>query len=344
MGTLRITGKVSVAQFWPSGTSDADTIQLEIEVEKNPFAYAMDDKKFTVTKVFDNAYVLGRGGRKEIIKTGKNKVSKITIRLQGIDAPELHYTAPPLKASDKITPAIRKKYNEWNEEFCQAYAEFAAHGLGSYLQKRAGKGKTHITASFYSRNIEEPADVLDTNGRFVGTVMIGKTDLNLWLARQGVVVPTFYNSMLPDEISTITKACHNGKAKKTVWNKQVTNRCTFFQKKRLYRRPPRTYVPGSDKGKVLVPKLFRRVVNFKVEKASGVFKNNWLAYVLEKGKADTFYDLSDYLDQGVHSATVHRISDFVVKNTFTKDISQIVFTEGPSTLKRKSNDQKIKSF
>ncbi|MFD1000359.1 thermonuclease family protein [Ohtaekwangia kribbensis] len=344
MGVLRIEGRVKIAQFWPHGSADADTTQIEVDVTKDSFSFAADDKTFRKTKVYHDSYVIGRGGRKDVIKYSKRQdVHKISVRLQGVDAPELHYKAPPLPREESISDKERERYNGINDDFCQAFAENAAFALGTFLQRKTNGSKDEIKVIFYSKNIERPSDALDTYGRFVGNIMVGKVDINLWLAKEGWVVPTFYTSMTEEEINDVKAATVKGKSKKRVWGVNVTYDCSI-EKKRLYRDPPCEYIAGSDLGKVLVPKLFRRTVNYHIEKGAKVFTGSISDYMIKKGQSDVFYDLDEFFEQGVTASTPYRISDFISKKTFGKKIDQIVFGEGPSTLKSNKSNKKIVEF
>src|SRR5947209_3081865 len=86
-GLLRVTGKLEVAQFWPSGGSDADTVIVQVTVNSFEFSPDPAQTPFKVTHVFEGAVVKGKQSKPPI------HGGKITIRLQGIDATELHYEA-----------------------------------------------------------------------------------------------------------------------------------------------------------------------------------------------------------------------------------------------------------
>jgi endonuclease YncB( thermonuclease family) len=90
-GLLRVTGNLDVSQFWPSGGSDADTVV--VQVKANSFEFSPDPAKtsFKVIHVFDGAIVQAKQ-KKPAIHGGK-----ITIRLQGIDATELHFQRCSMK-------------------------------------------------------------------------------------------------------------------------------------------------------------------------------------------------------------------------------------------------------
>src|SRR5713226_715730 len=95
-GLLQVHGSIALNQFWPEGRSDADTTKVVLTVAPGAIEFRKNSSApFHGTHVFDNAVVKGRT-RKAPIKNGQ-----VTIRLQGIDATELHYQPSPLSAAEK---------------------------------------------------------------------------------------------------------------------------------------------------------------------------------------------------------------------------------------------------
>src|SRR5438046_745049 len=125
MGMLKVRGSMAIAQFWPEGTADADTTKVQVAVEHDSFSFSFSDdgRNFRVTHVLNDARVVGKS-RGPVIKNGH-----ITVRLQGIDAPELHYRASPLPRSDEVSEQVRRKFNELNKERRQHWAESATLAL-----------------------------------------------------------------------------------------------------------------------------------------------------------------------------------------------------------------------
>src|SRR5919109_587443 len=101
MGLLRVNGTIEVAQFWPRGTSDADTAVIIVGVSAaNAFQFQQTPGgKFKTTHAFEGALVHGKQGAKAPI----DSQGRIRVRLQGIDAPELHYQPSPLGKSLKAS-------------------------------------------------------------------------------------------------------------------------------------------------------------------------------------------------------------------------------------------------
>src|SRR5262249_53736288 len=84
-GLLRVSGKLDLSQFWPNGKSDVDTVTVVVDEDGFQFSTDGSPQGFRRTRVFEDAFV----GKDAVIGTGR----KMTVRIQGIDAPELH--CPP---------------------------------------------------------------------------------------------------------------------------------------------------------------------------------------------------------------------------------------------------------
>src|SRR5687767_13501090 len=117
-GLLELTGHIDLSQLWPAGTSDADTSKIRVTTTGNAFRFRSGpDARWKVTHAFDNATVKGRTSKAPIDKQGR-----VTVRLQGIDAPELHYRPPALSKSAEQTKEQHELYLKWNEEYRQPLA------------------------------------------------------------------------------------------------------------------------------------------------------------------------------------------------------------------------------
>ena len=214
MPILRVNGQLDISQFWPGGESDGDT--AKVLVTNQSFEVDLKETgKFVKTHVFENATAKGRTTT-QVIKKGK-----LTIRFQGIDAPELHYKAAPLPRTASATQ--RTKYNAANNNFRQNFGQSSAFALGQLLAK-SGKG---IINCQVVTNVDTPNEVFDTYGRFIGDILVtigGKqVDLNLWMVENGWAFPTFYNSMTEEEIKSFLQASKKGRP--LVLGKFLTYRC-----------------------------------------------------------------------------------------------------------------------
>jgi endonuclease YncB( thermonuclease family) len=318
-GLLRIRGAIELQQFWPDGEADADTAKIQVNVNANSFTYAADGEHFRQTNVFRAAWTVGKSKRAVI-----DDQSRITVRLQGIDAPELHYKAGPLsRTRAEVTPEKREKFNALNRvQRRQYWAETATVALA---QKLAGFNATRVQCVVDSF-VDHPYEAVDTYGRVVGNIRVGasfETDINVWLVEQGYAFPTFYSSMTEDEINTFLTALKIGRKKKRVWA-YLSGDTRNFDADLVYRKGG-PVDEQADKGPVLMPKLFRRQLAFEMEKAAKLAKGSFKSY-LERSP-DACFELADFLRSGVHVATPRRLNEFFKQGVFELEPHEVVFKE-----------------
>lgn len=326
-GNLILTGTLDLAQFWPNGTSDADT--AKVVVGKNPFTFrATPSDEYRVTNVLDDAVVGGSVRRPAVTrKTAKDGTStaNVTIRFQGIDAPELHFIPPAAKSVKKQTPQQHALYLKWNNDYRQHWGESAAQALGTYL-RTFGAGPLPCTVV---TRVDEPDEPFDTYGRLIGDVCIehkGKTiDLNHWLIEQGWALPTFYNSMDLDEIDAIIQLAK--KAARRGLRPDFKRAIVPFDTLLIFEKQS----SGKDTGSVMLPKMFRRQSTFEVNKRSRMASGTFLNY-LKAQKKDTIHLLDEYRSQGDKAAPVYLLGDKVNAKGLTVDPTELIFREAPSTI------------
>ncbi len=342
MGILRIKGTIDINQFWPIGASDADTTKIKLLVHENSFYFKKDDERsFKPTNVFSNAISKGQGS-KPVIKTSSRDGSKtITVRLQGVDAPELHYRAAPLKRSNEISDEERSKFNSINKERSQSFAESSTFALAIFLKSFIDANGL-ISATFESQ-VDKPFEVIDTYGRFIGNIKVdGNKDINIWVVENGWGHPGFYTSMTPGEINTFLVAWRKGKRKRNRPSSELSKDVNNFDWDLLYRKPPidEVFNIGDDKGKVLMPKIFRRQVSWMVAKKAGVFSRSMNFNTFLKKNPDQLVLLDDFLENGLNSAFVFPLHKFVnSENKFEKNPDEIVFKEKPGTLENPQGEK-----
>jgi len=335
MGILRINGTIDINQFWPLSSSDADTTKIKLLVNKSSFEYKADNAtKFTKTKVYEDAISKGQGSKpviKTYVKTGERV---ITVRLQGVDAPELHYKASPLKDLPDISQKERTKYNQINKtERRQPYAESSTVALANHLKKYSDANG--LMEAVFETSVEFPFEAVDTYGRFVGNIIVSKqNDINIWLIENGWGQPGLYTSMSQEEITNIISAYEKGKKIKGRTASSTTLSVREFDWKMEYRKPPfkGKFKIGDDKGKVLMPKIFRRQVAWMISKKSGVLTNNAPFENHLKKSPDQLVLLKDFLENGVHAAKVYALHKFVKDFKVEKGPDEMVFKEKPGTL------------
>ena len=328
-------GTIDLAQFWPDGESDADTTKIKVQVGANSFSFAADGKTFKATKVYAGAVVRGTSSDPVIDKQGR-----ITVRLQEIDAPELHYRAGALKQSSGVSKAKRKKFNELNKTpRRQFWAETATVALCKKLKTFGNNG----TLKCEMRSlVDKPAEVIDTYGRFVGNIFVGagfNTDVNVWLATEGWVYPTYYSSMSVEEIAALDAAAKKGKTKKRTW-KNYSKAVNKFDKKIVYRKHG-PIDAAKDKGPVLMPKIYRRQVSYQMQKGAGISVGTFAEFL---GKSpDRCFLTKEFVEQTIHTAEPRSLHDFIRSNKFTLEPQELVFKEKFSDLRR-PNGSKITDF
>ncbi len=335
MGILRINGSININQFWPLSSSDADTTKLKLVINPNAFLFKKSNKDpFVPTSVYFGAVSKGTISTPVINTSKKDGTQTITIRLQGVDAPELHFRASPLKRSDDITADERKRYNLLNEDRRQYFAESATVALGKKLKNFAND--SGIISAIFETEVEFPADAVDTYGRFIGNIIIeDNLDINLWLIKSGWAVPTFYSSMKVEEIEALLAAWKNGKKKKYRIGSYFSYDADEFDWELLYRKPPleKKFNIGEDKGLIIMPKIFRRQTAWQVINKAGLLKGNVSFKNYLKNMPDELLLLQDFIENSVHSAKVYHLDEFIsTDNKILKKPEEFIFKEKPGIL------------
>jgi endonuclease YncB( thermonuclease family) len=329
-GLLEVTGTIDLGQFWPSGRSDADTTTLVLKVGADPIRFRKHPgAPLQPTHVFDDAIVKGRI-RKPPIKNGH-----VTIRLQGIDAPELHYEPTALSKTEKqsLSAAKVNDYHLLVHPYRQLLGATSTKALHDFL---AGVGKTTFDGRVITQ-VDAPNEVFDTYGRLVGDIEIAMNgapvNLNHWLAEQGWAFPTYYSSMTNDEINAVNALAQSARSdKRGVW-KFLSKTVGAFDFDLREPKKNELSVLATDRGPVLFPKLYRRFTTWSARKKAKVSQQTFQAF-LEAG-SDGCFETADFLANGVHSAT-HRTFDEFIKSGKTIEFEPggLVFTEAKSKLVR----------
>ncbi len=320
MGTLRVTGTLTVKQFWPSGNSDADTCNIQIADPNTAFQYKAHSKgAWKTTLAFDEAEVHGRSDRYPAIKNGT-----VRVRLQGIDAPELH-VSPNLSDEQKAALSQPQKA-QWaaieKTEFRQYWAQSCASELHAFL----GAANKPVLDCEVTCTGNEPSDVFDGYGRMIGNVHVRVNgqlhDINYWVVKEGWAFPSFYDSMTLEEINPILNAWAIGENKSPLGKalSSTVGELDF----NLHKEPGNgSYKSGSDKGPVLYPKLFRRLVNWSVQKRIGILNDSFFEFVA-KG-SEKWKLMADYrADQNTQKS--HDLTELITQNgTVMLNPASVVF-------------------
>lgn len=325
LGLLQVAGTLDVRQFWPEGISDADTTSIKVQIT-DPTAFqfrAHPDAALKPTHVFSGAYVYG-GPKAQPAIRGIDRDPHITVRLQGIDAPELHFQ-PPLKNG---------------MDFRQILGETCTVKLKEHLQfllhDQATLPCLVVTA------VNSPDEVFDMYGRFIGDILVrqGHTTINInhWLVQHGWAFPSYYVSMTPGEIDAIQHLTIAGKQVHDGVYGHLTQDIADINWSLGFRHPSHHPLASAEpSGKnVLMPKLFRRLATWSVQCRNG-YAQDFATFVREQQKGHKeCHLLADWLKNG-DKAAMHGLDDFIKSGHasnghFTAVPDQLIFAEAPSHL------------
>ena len=164
-------------------------------------------------------------------------------------------------------------YLRWNLKYRQFLAETATLALADLL--RLG-GASPIACNVVTA-VDEPNEVFDTYGRFVGyltfTAPNGEVVVNEWLVRNGSALPGFYSSMSNDEIISLTDAANEAWSQGALLWGELSDDTGEFDFDLVYRGKNTLPDAPADIGPVLSPKLFRRVAEWSVNKRANDHTN-----------------------------------------------------------------------
>lgn len=336
-GRVEIYGRIDLKQFYyMGGQSDADTVKITMQVNAIRFRKNDHSNWQDNLTLFKNAKV---GGNKVIDSQGRMK-----IRLQGIDAPELHFRPTAPKGLDDTQ---KEKFNSLNEEYRQPAGGKATYNLVEFLKTHShgDEDELYVNAFAFS-NIDSPNDLFDKYGRAVADIVVTVSEddsginMNQWLVENGWTFPDFYNSMSVNEIMTLEEkgklARQNGKG---IWNEysqtlQPFNFGLVFDKNV-------TIDPNLDSGLINSPKIFRRQAPYEILMKTEIEQfSNFKSYLetltdncyvtlefLEKGDEAELYALSESIDDHDNIVFLPGALVFVEADATLKDDNGIPITE-----------------
>jgi hypothetical protein len=187
--------------------------------------------------------------------------------------------------------------------------------------------------------VDKPGDVFDTYGRLVGDIDVTingqAVNLNHWLVEKGWAFPTFYSSMTNDEILALLALTKTARSKRSgVW-KYLSKTIGAFNFNLLEPKKNDLSVLATDKGPVILPKLYRRQTNWSARNKAKITSQNFQNFVAagSGGKPDVCFETKDFLTNGVHSATHRTFDQFIVGGKTIKfEPEGLVFSEAASAL------------
>jgi endonuclease YncB( thermonuclease family) len=315
---LLLQGHVDVRTVWPDGSSDADTLRLFVD----PSTTWATFRKNGVTKPvrgLDRAVVHG-----SVVRPVLSPTNAISIRLQGIDAPELHYRAPAPPRTDvheepRHAPTYRQRFGEMSSA---ALHDFLA-SFGEFLEVEA------------TSRVDAIGDAFDTYGRFVGDVFViangQRINVNDWLVARGWAFPTFYTSMSGEEIIHLTKLAQRARAaERGVWAR-YTSAAIPPDPRRVYRG--KRAALRDELGLVCLPKLFRRRVAWREANLTTGAQNGFHAYLQHRD--DQVVLRRDFLAAQRAGTLIETrpLLEFMNGNELVVPPWDLVFSERPAELR-----------
>jgi endonuclease YncB( thermonuclease family) len=329
---LEIAGTIKLPQFWPQGSSDADTTKLVLSIQPGSVRVRLHGQtKFQNTKVYDGAVIVTGKNQTtgKVLTTPLIKNNTITIRLQRIDAPELHYRPDARGSEGKLKgTGIVKDYR-------QHQAKTAVVKLLAYLQS-FGKDPLPCTFTSELKASEGPGAAIDKYGRFVGDIILPDgTNLNLWLLSKGLAVIALYNSMLPNEIDESLTAWQQGRNSPSGITRFYSARFSAFDPTITFRKPVANApidVQTERTRRFMHPKFYRRQTTWWAMKQVGAYQGSYPDWLTDK--VETCWYLPEFSALG-KKAPLHPLYDRDYDgNGLAWNPEDFIFTESPSSIQR----------
>ncbi len=283
MGDVEISGKVDVFQYWPNGSSDVDTVRFLPDL--TTATYHSDNPSVNVQTFFERGGTFqpddnnpGEERFKGILRTAGG--ISLSVRLQGIDAPETHYS-PNFREGmfDGDYATWIAKHLVQKRSHRQPYGKLCTDFFANDLRKLLGIGP------FDPKAPEPPVDAkvriladsinsaADVYGRIVGYVTLTRNGqdvvLNDFALENGYAFCSFYGSMSIEEMRRLAglyDAHPTGGNPKSKLRKSVSGHLRDFEPELWTTRSMRD-TDRDDNGddfpaKCFDPKLFRRCVDW----------------------------------------------------------------------------------
>jgi endonuclease YncB( thermonuclease family) len=337
-GRVEIHGRINLSQFYyMGGQSDADTVKISMQIDavryrKNDHSEWQDN-----LKLFQNANVEG----KKVVDTK----GRMTIRLQGIDAPELHFRPTSPIGLDAIQ---REKFKSRNKEFRQLGSGKATFNLVEFLKtiSHTDGNEVYVNAFAFSY-VDSPNDLFDKYGRAVADLVVTDNEnvdinVNQWLVENGWSFPDFYNSMSFNEIKILEEkgklARQNGKG---IW-KEYSQKLQPFNFDLVFNKME-TIDPMQDFGLLNSPKIFRRQAPYAILKTEEIIQLPNLKSYLQTF-TDNCYATNEFLEKG-KQAELYALSDSIDEQDNLVFLpGDLVFVEADATLRNENGNAIIEWF
>ena len=322
-GTIKITGKIIFSQFFGEktgdekpvwGVSDADTCKLILDSKSIKFRTSPKSSWQENIRLFDNAFSYDEetGKRIKIIGMDYENSKFIKIRLQGLDAPELHYKAS--KGNTFLYDNQLSLFNGLKEtfEFRQVYGAQAASKLIGFLKDYSADEK--FINAYAISSIDTPSQLFDKFGRAICDIYVyndnenNGININQWLVREGWAFPDFYDSMSNEEITTLRKLGNDANNEKAGMRPYFSDKIVDLNYNLLFDKENAKQILDNENGKLNLPKFFRKQVDWKILGNSGYKVKNLKQFI--SSRKDTCYLIDEFLEKR-RCARIHQLSEFI---------------------------------
>ncbi|MBL8517726.1 MAG: hypothetical protein JNM76_12255 [Betaproteobacteria bacterium] len=323
MGILTARGSIDISQFWPQGTSDADTANIYVDVAQGGVFYTAPGKaERDVTNLYKSAVSAQKKTTTDLSKETLIKQGKIKVRLQGIDAPELHYKpqSDPRTAEKLGVKGAKLGGAGVVKDYRQHQAETSAVSVGRFL---ATIDASAVPCEFVSNvdDSEGPSAVVDKYGRFVGDIIVdGNVNLNHWILEKGWAVVSLYNSMTEAELDGYISHWRKGRNKGS--SRHYADRVIAF-KPGLLLRHHATPVSEGD-ARFLHPKLYRRQTTWWAYKQVAPVKLSFPKSIAATG--GNLFEIADFRENGRY-AQAHPLAAMLAGSQMALNPEEFVLRE-----------------
>jgi len=290
LGYVEMSGQVDVFQYWPHGASDVDTLKFIPDMTSATF--------FSDSAPVNISTFLERGGtfQPDDNKPGEVRFKPIlrkaggasfSVRLQGIDAPETHYSPNYREGMfDGDYGTWIAKHVARQISYRQPYGKLSTDFFANSLRSKLGVGAFNKSSSavFVPAKLKIFADGIngaaDVYGRIVGYVTLSQNGhdvvLNDLALLEGFAFCSFYGSMTVNEMQRLLDlyATHGSDGgRRSQLRSNVSNELRDFEPGLHTSRSMRdtdqddngaNSIRGTDsfRSKCFDPKLYRRCVDW----------------------------------------------------------------------------------
>jgi hypothetical protein len=284
LGHVEISGKVNAFQYWPHGSSDVDTLSFIPDLSS---AQYFDNGASTPVGAF-----FERGGifQPDDNNPGSDKFRSIlrkaggkafSIRIQGIDAPELHYSPNYREGMfDGDYGSWLAKYISRQNSYRQPYGKLCSDLFATAVRTQLGIGsfdpnKPEVIVDATVRLVADSINTaVDVYGRLIGYVTLSANSshviLNDFALSQGFAFCSFYSNMTVDEMKRLSDVYSSHGTGETPISQLRSNTSTHLRdfEPSLYTTKSMRDTDRDDnransfRSKCFDPKLFRRCIDW----------------------------------------------------------------------------------